>query len=73
MVLNTGPLDWESVAINFFLIGLYLFVVYTYQWCNLTLAQWFWASLVCLRASEISQICLFGRPTGQANFWKSKF
>ena len=40
------------------------------QWCNLILAWWFWATKVCLRASKISQICLFGHPTGQATFWK---
>ena len=43
------------------------------QWCELTLAQRFWATNVCLRASKISQICLFGRPTGRATFWKANF
>ena len=33
------------------------------QWCNLTLAQRFWATKVCRRASKISKICLFGPPT----------
>ena len=32
----------------------------------LRLARGFWATKVCLRESQISKICLFGRPTGQA-------
>ena len=38
------------------------------QWCNLTLAQQFWATKVCLRASKVSKICPFGSLTGQATF-----
>ena len=38
------------------------------QWCNLMLARWFWATELCLWASKISNIRLFGRPTGQATF-----
>ena len=33
-----------------------------------SLTRWFWATKVCLRASKISKICLFGCLTGQANF-----
>ena len=43
------------------------------QWCNLTLARWFWVTKVCLQVSKISQICLFGRLTGRATFWKANF
>ena len=43
------------------------------QWCNLILARRFWATKVCLRAIEISRICLFRRPTGRATFWKANF
>ena len=43
------------------------------QWCNLTLARWFWATKVCLRASKISKICQFGRSTGRETFWKANF
>ena len=34
------------------------------QWCNLTFSRRFWVTKVCLRASKISKICLFGCPTG---------
>ena len=41
--------------------------MWTYsQWCNLILTQRFWVTKVCLWESNISKICLFGRPTGQA-------
>ena len=43
------------------------------QCCNLTLAWWFWATKVCLQASKISKICLFGRPNGWATSWKVNF
>ena len=42
-----------------------------HQWCNLTLAWQFWVTKVCLLASKISKISLFGRPTGQATFWEA--
>ena len=41
------------------------------QWCNLTLAQWFWATKVCLQASKICKICFFGRQTGWATSWNA--
>ena len=40
---------------------------------NLTLVRRFWATKVCFRASKISKICLFGRPTGRVTSWKSNF
>ena len=43
------------------------------QWCNLTLARRFWATKVCLRASKISKICLFGGPTRRETFWEANF
>ena len=43
------------------------------QWCNLKLAPRFWTTKVCLQASKISKICLFGHPTGQATSWKANF
>ena len=43
------------------------------QWCNLTLASRSWATKVCLQASKVSKICLFGYPTGRANSWKANF
>ena len=43
------------------------------QWCNLTFSRRFWATKVCLRASKISKICLFGCPTGWATSWKANF
>ena len=36
------------------------------HWCNLTLVGWFWVTKMCLWASKISKICLFGSLTGQA-------
>ena len=39
-----------------------------WQQCNLTLARRVWATKVCLRASKISQIYLFGRSSGRATF-----
>ena len=41
------------------------------QWCNLTFTWQFWATNVCLWASKISKICLFGCPTGWATSWKA--
>ena len=43
------------------------------QWCNLTLARWFWTTKVCLQASKISKICQFGHPNGQVTFSKANF
>ena len=43
------------------------------QWCNLIIAPRFCATKVCLQASEISKICLFGHPTGQATSPKASF
>ena len=43
------------------------------QWCNLTLTWWFWATKVCLQASNISKICLFGRLNGRVTSWKVNF
>ena len=37
-----------------------------FQWCNLTLAQRFWRTKVCLRVSNISKICLLRHPTRPA-------
>ena len=34
--------------------------------CNVTPARRFWVTKVCLRASKISKICLFGYPTRRA-------
>ena len=44
-----------------------------YQWCNLTLAWWFWVTKFCLQVSKISKICWFGLLTGRATFWKASF
>ena len=44
-----------------------------FQWCNLTLAWRFWRTKVCLQVSEISKICLFGRPTRPTTSWKVNF
>ena len=35
------------------------------QWCNLTLAQWFWVTKVCLWMGKISKICLLVAQLGQ--------
>ena len=43
------------------------------QWCNLTLARWFWTTKVCLQASKISKICQFGHANGQVTFSKANF
>ena len=43
------------------------------QWCNLTLSRPFWATKVCLRASKIPKICLFGCLTEWTTFWKANF
>ena len=43
------------------------------QWYNLTLAPRFWATKVCLQASKISKICLFGHPTGRVTSWNANF
>ena len=44
----------------------------TRQWCNLTHAQRFWATKVCLRARKISKICLWLHNQAR-KFLKSKF
>ena len=43
------------------------------HWCNLTLAKRFWVTKVCLWASKISRMCLFGHLTGWATSWKANF
>ena len=43
-----------------------------YQWCNLTLAWWFWATKVCLWASKISKMSVWS-PDWKSNFLKSRF
>ena len=43
------------------------------QWCNLTLAQRFWTTKVCLWESKISKTCLFGHLTVQATSWEAAF
>ena len=69
----------ESVHIcsSLFLLKLHAWMYNTqqivYHWCDLTLAQWFWGTKMCLWASKISKIHLFGRPTGWATSWKANF
>ena len=41
------------------------------QWCNLTLARRFWTTNMCLWASKVSKICMFGWSTGRGNSWKA--
>ena len=48
-------------------------IVFYQQWCNQTLARWFWATRMCLRASKNSKICLFGYQAGCATSWKANF
>ena len=43
------------------------------QWRNLTLVRRFWTTNMCLWASKISKICLFGFPTGRATSWNTNF
>ena len=43
------------------------------QWCNPTLSLRFRATKMCLRASKISKICLFGCPTGRETSWKANY
>ena len=43
------------------------------QWCNLTLAQQFWTTKVCLRTRKMSKICLFVCPTRRATSSKENF
>ena len=50
-------------------IGLYpLYRLNIGQWCNLTLVRRFWATKVCLRASKISKIYVFGHPNWRITF-----
>ena len=43
------------------------------QWCNLTLAQQFWTTKVCLRMRKMSKICLLVCPTRRATSSKENF
>ena len=43
------------------------------QWCNITLAQWFCVTKICLQLSKITKICLFDHLTGWATSWKANF
>ena len=43
-----------------------------YQWCNLILVWWFWATKVCLRASKISKMSVWS-PNWTSNILKDRF
>ena len=75
--LNMHSVKSVHVCSNLCLLKLHAWMYNTqqtvYQWRDLTLVQRFWATKVCLWASKIAKIRLFGRPIGRVTSWKAKF
>ena len=56
-----------------FIVQLIIIHITIVHWSNLTFVWWLWLTKVCLWASKISKICVFGHPTWRITFWKPNF
>ena len=65
---------YNSICPNLSCLDIFMIKWWTNnQCCNLALAWRFWATKVCVRASKIPKLCLFGCPTDRATSWKANF
>ena len=72
-VLKKVPNSFTNYLLGAKSISKTLEITLIKQCCNLTPACRFWATKVCLWASKIFKLCLFGRMIGQATSSNTNF